>query len=112
MSLRFRLLALVAFVCCAGAWPLAQKPAPAPPKKNPLLKLAEPWPEDDVLLARRTEADSRTLFREAAPLEFTLTSDFSLVNKERSPNNTKRFPAMLSIPAMSKQVAVQIGSRG
>ncbi len=50
---RLRLVAvavLVAIACAAMPALLAQKAAApaAPPKKNPLLKLAEPWPEDDV----------------------------------------------------------------
>jgi hypothetical protein len=93
---------------------LAQKAAApaAPPKKNPLLKLAEPWPEDDVLLARRTEADTRKLFQDSAPIEFTLTSDFKLINKERNPNSTKRIPGFLSVAGTGKELPVQLGSRG
>jgi len=116
MKLRVRVAVSVVVVAVAAASLAAQKPAPAQPatpaKKNPLLKLVEPWPADDVLLARRTEAEKRRLFQDPAPLEFTLTSEFNLVNKERSPNNTKRFPGTLAIPALSKEVPVQIGSRG
>ena len=98
MTHRLRLFAFVALVCAAVPSLLAQQKGAAPPaKKNPLLKLAEPWPEDDVLLARRTEADARTLFKELEPVEFTLTSEFSLIGKERDPNSTKRFPGVLSI---------------
>ena len=114
MTLRLRLLVLVTTVSVAAPALIAQKAAPpaAAVKKNPLLKLAEPWPEDDVLLARRTEAESRKLFQDPAPLEFTLASDFKLLNKERTPNNTKRFPGTLSIPSLSKELPVQLGSRG
>jgi hypothetical protein len=93
---------------------VAQKPAAAPPKKNPLLKLAEPWPEEDVLQARRVEADSRPLFKDTEPLAFTLTGDFNAVNKERAPNNKKVFPAVFTVQETKgpAEVPVKIGSRG
>src|SRR5438128_4009755 len=90
-------LAIAIVAWSAVSVPLAQKAPPPPPKKNPLLKLAEPWPADDVLQARRVEADSRRLFRETEPLAFTLTGDFSALNKERTPNNKKLFPAVITV---------------
>src|SRR6267378_1806705 len=89
-------IAALLVVWSAAQTPLAQK-AP-PPKKNPLLKLAEPWPEDDVVQARRIEADLRRLFTDTEPLAFTLTAEFNLLNKERTPDNKKTFPAVLSVP--------------
>jgi hypothetical protein len=113
MTHRLRVFALIALVCAAVPSLLAQqKGAAPPPKKNPLLKLAEPWPEDDVLLARRTEATSRKLFQAVEPLEFTLASDFSALNKERNPESTKRFPGTLSVAGLGKELPVQLGSRG
>ena len=93
---------------------VAQKAPAAPPKKNPLLKLTEPWPADEVLQARRVEADSRPLFREIEPLAFTLTGDFAALNKERNPNNKKTFPAVLTVPDAKgpQDIPVKIGSRG
>src|SRR6185295_2461119 len=73
-----------------------QKAGPPPPKKSPFLKLVEAWPEEEVLQARRTEADTRRLFKELDPIAFTLTADFKAINKERDPASTKRFPAVLS----------------
>jgi len=94
----------------------AQKPAAAPaaPKKNPLLKLAEPWPEDEVLQARRVDADQRRLFKETEPLTFTLTADFGAINKERSPNNKKVFPAVFTVQDAKgpQDIPAKIGSRG
>ncbi len=114
MMRRLRMFACIAVVCAAVPSLIAQQKgaAPAPAKKNPLLKLAEPWPEDDVLLARRTEASNRKLFQAIEPLEFTLTSDFNALNKDRDPNSTKRVPGTLSITGLGKQVPVQLGSRG
>jgi len=94
----------------------AQKPAAAPaaPKKNPLLKLAEPWPEDEVLQARRVDADQRRLFKETEPFTFTLTADFGAINKERSPNNKKVFPAVFTVQDAKgpQDIPAKIGSRG
>jgi hypothetical protein len=93
---------LLVALCLAGTLverPLAQNrgvPAP-PPKKNPYLKLSEPWPESAVLQARRAEADQRPLFKKADPLAFTLTADFKLINKDRNPESTNRYPGVLSL---------------
>src|SRR5262245_22701663 len=111
MTRRMYLSALIALVCASAPALLAQqKPAAAAPKKNPLLKLAEPWPEDDVLAARKQASIERKLFADPAPLEFTLTSDFSLINKERTPNNKKQFPGTITVAG--KEIPVKVGSRG
>src|SRR5437764_9338993 len=112
MTRRLMLSALVALVCAATPSLLAQQKPPAAPstKKNPLLKLAEPWPEDDVLAARKTESVGRKLFADTAPVEFTLKTEFSLLNKERTPNNSKRFPAVITVDG--KDIPVKVGSRG
>jgi len=109
MTRRLSLSALVALVLAAAPL-LAQKPPAAPPKKNPLLKLAAPWPEDDVIATHKTDALARKLFQEETPFEFTLTGDFSALNKERTPNNNKQFPAVLTVNG--KDLNVKIGSRG
>jgi hypothetical protein len=114
-----RLRLASACVCLAVVWgtfdtAFAQKKAPAaPPKKNPLLKLAEPWPEEDVVQARRVEADARPLFKDTEPLALTLSADFSAVNKERTPNNKKLFAATISAGnAKGEDLPLKIGSRG
>jgi hypothetical protein len=99
----------------ADTLPAQQKAGPPPPKKNPLLKLAEPWPEEEVLLARRAAADSRPLFRESEPLAFTLTADFKAIMKDRNPESTQRFPAVLSVPGENgapQDIGVKLGTRG
>jgi hypothetical protein len=107
-------IAVLFVVWSAVQAPLAQKAPPPAPKKNPLLKLAEPWPEEEVLQARRVEADSRRLFKDTEPLAFTLTAEFNLVNKERNPDNKKAFPAVMSVldAKGAQDVPVKIGSRG
>ena len=83
MRIRFCAALVASLIVSGAAAPRAQKaPAPAA-KKNPLLKLTEPWPTDEVLQAARVVADARRLFRETEPLAFTLTADFTAVNRER-----------------------------
>jgi hypothetical protein len=110
MTRRLSLSALVAVVLAAAPQLLAQKPPAAAPKKNPLLKLAEPFPEDDVMTQRKADATARKLFQEETPVEFTLTSEFSLLNKERTPNNNKQFPGVITING--KDLNVKLSSRG
>jgi len=105
MKRRFALSALVVLVLAVPA-PVAQATHPA--KKRPIS--ATPWPEDDVLLARRTEAQNRKLFQDGPALEFTLTSAFNLINKERTPNNSKQFPGVLTVGGTD--IPVTLGSRG
>jgi hypothetical protein len=118
---RILVAAMVAWM--AAAAPAAQSSTAAgqtkgpttAPKKSPFLKLVEPWPEDEVLQARRTEADARRLFRATEPLEFTLTAEFKAINKNRDPASTKRFPAVLSVADESgatRSVPVKLGTRG
>jgi hypothetical protein len=105
--------AMVAWM--AVATPTAQKAPAPPPKKSPFLKLAEAWPDEEVLQARRTESDARRLFRETEPLAFTLTADFKAINKERNPDSVKRFPGVLSTPGQDgavHEVPVKLGTRG
>ena len=105
---RVALAALAALVLAAPAL-LAQKtPAAAPATKPPIS--IRPWPEDDVLLARRTEAQNRKLFQDGPPLEFSLISEFNLINGERTPNNAKQFPAVLTVGGAD--IPVKLGSRG
>ena len=114
MRIRFCAALVVSLIVSGAAAPLAQKAPAGAPKRNPLLKLAEPWPTDEVLQAARVVADSRRLFREIEPLAFTLTADFTAVNGERAPENKKLFPAVLTVDEAKgpQEIAVKIGSRG
>ena len=106
--------ALVAAIVIVAAGTLMGQPAAPAAKKNPLLKLAEEWPADEVLQARRSEADARQLFRDVEPLAFTLTADFKAINKDRNPESTKRYPGVISAAAggASGELPVQLGTRG
>jgi hypothetical protein len=87
---------------------VAQDARPAKAKKPAIS--TEPWPDDEVLLASRTDAQNRKLFQDGRPLDFTLTSDFTLLNKERTPNNGKQFPGVLAVGGA--EIPVKLGSRG
>jgi len=106
--------ALVAAIVIGAAGTLMGQPAAPAAKKNPLLKLAEEWPADEVLQARRSEADARQLFRDVEPLAFTLTADFKAINKDRNPESTKRYTGVISAAAggASGELPVQLGTRG
>jgi len=107
-------LIAAAFSAIAGAQAPAQ-PAKAPAKKNPLLKLIEPWPDGEVLKQRRLNADTLPLFDSHEPFTFTLAADFKALNKDRDPESKKRYPGELRIPGeggTELTLAVQLGARG
>jgi hypothetical protein len=110
-------LAILIVICSAVQVPHAQKTAPpsAPPKKNPLLKLTEPWPDANALAARRAEAAARPLFQSTDPLEFTLTSNFSLINKDHKPESTTRYPGVITVTGKDgtpTDIPVKLSARG
>ena len=74
-----------------------QRPRAA--KKNPLLKLIEPWPMPEAMDQRRAASETLPLFASPEPFEFTLTSDFKALNKDRNPESKKRYPGELRVPA-------------
>ncbi len=108
MMRRLGSAACVALALASPALLAQDTRAPVKPKKPPVSN--EPWPEDDVLLARKTEAQDRRLFQDGPPLEFTLSSVFNLINKERTPNNAKQFPGVLTVDGTD--IPVKLGSRG
>ena len=115
MTLYLRLLAIAAIVVATAPAPRAQKAPAAAPKKNPPLKLAEPWPEADVLKTRRHEAENRPLFKSADPLEFTLTAPFNIINKDHNPESAKRYPGVLTVAGENgavKTLSVKLSARG
>ena len=110
-------LAILIAVCAAVQPSRAQSSVPpaAAGKKNPLLKLAEPWPDTDALKARRLEAEARPLFAATTPLELTLTANFNAINKDRKPESTTRYPAVLTVAATDgkpREIAVKLSARG
>ena len=120
MHLRLRassLLILAIGVCAAAQLSGAQSSVPpnAAGKKNPLLKLAEPWPDAEALKARRLEAEARPLFQSTDPLEFSLTANFSVINKDRKPDSATRYPGILTVTDKSgapRDIEVKLRARG
>jgi len=108
MRRRLAVSAWLALLIAAPAL-VAQNAVPAGRGKKPAVS-AEPWPDDEALLARSVDARNRRLFQDGPPLEFSLASDFSLINKERTPNNGKEFPGVLTVAG--RDVPVTLGSRG
>jgi hypothetical protein len=110
-------LAALIVVCWTVQIPSAQKTAPPSPpvKKNPLLKLTEPWPDADALKARRAEAEARPLFQSTAPLEFTLTANFNAINKDRNPESATRYPGVITVAGKDgapSTIPVKLSARG
>jgi hypothetical protein len=110
-------LAILIAVCAASQPSGAQSSVPpsAAGKKNPLLKLAEPWPDAAALKARRLEAEARPLFKTTNPLEFSLTADFGVINKDHKPESTTRYPGVLTVAAADgslRDIPVKLSARG
>src|ERR1700730_9432840 len=115
MTFCLRFLAVVAIVAVTTPAPRAQKAPAGPPKKNPLLKLAEPWPEADGIKAPRAESEARPLFKSADTLEFPLTAPFNIINKDHNPESTKRYPGVLTVVGADgalQSIAVNLSARG
>ena len=71
--------------------------SPPPPKKNPLVKLIEPWPAPEVMTQRRIRAEGLPLFSRAEPFAFTLVADFKAINRDRDPESGTRYPGELRL---------------
>src|SRR5581483_7165013 len=52
----------------------------------------------------------RRLFAPGPPLDFALSSNFGQINKERTPNNGRLFPGVLTVDGTA--IPVELGSRG
>src|SRR5262245_14629396 len=75
-----------------GARGLAQTPpAGAAPSGT------DAWPDAETLSERRRVAERRALFAQTEPLTFTLVADFRAVQRDRSPESTKTYPATLMV---------------
>src|SRR3954451_7856745 len=110
-------LALLMAVGAGAVRPEAQSSVPpaAAGKKNPLLKLAEPWPGAGALKARRLEPQARQLFQATDALEFTLTAPFRAINKDHNPESTARYPAVLTVKdkdGSARDIPVKLSARG
>jgi hypothetical protein len=92
--------------------PSQQAQAPAPPaKKNPLLKLVEPWPSPDKMKERRDTSESLPLFAQDDVLAITLVGDFKTINKDHNPESKQTYPGTLRL-ADNSAIPVQFSARG
>jgi hypothetical protein len=85
-------------------------PAQAAPKKNPLLKLVEPWPTPEKMKERREAAEAMPLFAAADPLTITLAADIKAINKDHNPESKKIYPGKLRVD--DKELPVDVRARG
>ena len=89
---RPQMVVLALLAACSGMSLHAQ----APPAKNPLLRLAQPWPDAEQMLQRKAEAEALRLFAAEDPIALTLRGDQS-INRDRDPNSRRQCPAELTI---------------
>jgi len=90
----------------------AQGPSP---KKNPLLKLAQPWPSAEDLRRLKEEAEARPLFAGTDPIAVTLAGEFKTVNKDRDQKSAKRYPGELRYTRVDGRrdvIPVKFAARG
>lgn len=90
-------------------------PPPAKAKKNPFLKLVEPWPTAAALAKRRAESEALPLFSSTDPIAFTLAADFKAINRDRDPKSRTLYPATLKVSGEGgavKELPIQIRARG
>jgi len=106
--------AAVPLLACliAGAG-LPQTPPVQPPKakKNPYLKLAEPWPAAEKMKERRETAEALPLFADTSVLPVTLVGDFKTINKDHDPKSRQLYPGSLRT-AENAELEVQFRARG
>jgi hypothetical protein len=91
--------------------PLQQAQTPAPAKKNPLLKLIEPWPSPEKMKERRETSESLPLFAQNDVLPITLVADFKAINKDHDPNSKRKYPGTVRL-ADNTELPVQFRARG
>jgi hypothetical protein len=84
-------------LCALTAPLLAQTKEPAV-KPAVLLKLAEPWPDAEVLRERRVEAEGRRLFADTDAVPLTLTADFKSINKDRRTEDKQDYEGTIAVP--------------
>ena len=109
---RSLMVVLALLAACSGMSLHAQAP---PPAKNPLLKLAQPWPDAEQMRQRKAQAEALRLFAAEDPIALTLKGDFRTINRDRDPNSRKQYPAELTIAGENgapRTIPVMLGARG
>jgi hypothetical protein len=100
-------------VAALTVWPQASPKTPpaTQAKKNPLLKLAEPWPPAEKLKERREQSESLPLFATDDVLAITLVGDFKTINKDHNPESKQPYSGTLRL-ADNTEIPVQFRARG
>ena len=112
--MRTAVLLLTIAVLAPASFQKAPPPA-APAKKNPLLKLIEPWPTPEKMKEHRETSESLALFSQADVLPITLVGDFKTINKDRRPESTARYPGIISVTderGREQTIKVKLSPRG
>lgn len=119
---RVALIGMAALVSLLGSSPSghargsgSQAPSDAEKDRKKLERLAKPWPNPRDLAKRQAKAENLPLFRTAEPLEITLTADFRAVNRDRTVDSPKTFPALLRVTGDDGQpveMDVRLSTRG
>jgi hypothetical protein len=115
MLRRLSFIFLIALIAMSASAQQKQEQKQKKTAVEKLAKLTQPWPDASVLADRQNDAEHRALFQNTEPLEFTLESDFGAINKERNPNSTPRFSAVLKAPGPDGQVKsidIKLSPRG
>ncbi|PYR36804.1 MAG: hypothetical protein DMF90_08830, partial [Acidobacteria bacterium] len=84
-------------------------------KKNPLFKLAQPWPSADERRLRKKEAEAHPLFSGTDPITVTIAAEFRIINKDHDPKSSKRYPGDLKHTRADGRVdtiPVKLSARG
>jgi len=105
------MIVLALLAACGGMSLHAQ----APPAKNPLLRLAQPWPDAEQMLKRKADAQALRLFAAEDPIALTLRGDFKTINRDHDPNSRKQYLAELTIAGDNGEphtIPVTLGARG
>jgi hypothetical protein len=104
-------LALVTAVPATLQKPQAPAQPAQPAKKNPLLKLVEPWPSPEKIKERRQASEGLPLFAQSDPVSITLVGDFKTINKDHDPKSKQKYPGTLRL-ADNTEIPVQYRARG
>lgn len=102
---------LLALLIAGPAASQSTPPAAAPAKKNPLLKLVEPWPSPEKMKERRETAEASALFTASDVLAVTLVGDFKTINHDHDPASKQKYPGSLRM-ADNTDITVNFRARG
>ncbi len=110
---RLFLATLIALVTAAG---LSAGPQQNVPLRAPAADPSdqEPFPDRATLAATKRTVDNRPLFTSTDVLVFSLVADFGQVQRDRTPDGEKMYPASVVVMEKGKEVSIpaKIRTRG